>query len=365
MDQPINVLISGTGNMGREIVETIKNRDDMILMPLAFAGEEVEGPWQVDLPWRVDPDPKDGTYPSKYKTDVIGIVHPKDFESSLVAARGAGVRNIVAVEFGTPGTNNTPLFAKYGIPWVSGTTGVKDLIGNGVHGVNMAPPLIAIEHGLAALADDSDLAGCLKGFSGWFYESHQLYKKDPSGTRGKWAESLKKMGASLDMLLPERLEPRGHGYHKINMHAPGVRNEPLGLWAQLIEYMALNFREPFAGFKAELEETKVKYAINAAVKHHERGLGIGWPVPSRSAGNTGGAEVSNVYFTLPDNSARIAFYVNSHPERGTNAGFKTEVDGRAIYMPGIMAAIRYVHEQFYERGNTGMGIQSMMPVVKK
>jgi len=358
---PINVLISGTGSMGREIAHTINARDDMLILPVAFTGAEVEADvWDMDL------------NPEKYHISSCRLVKPEGFEAEMVRLRESGIGNIVAVEFGDPGTNNTELFAKYGIPWVSGTTAVDNsaMEGNGVYDVNMALPLMTMTHGLEALANNSHFQECLKGFTGSFPESHQLYKNDPSGTREKWFKSLEKMGASLDKPVPDRLEPEGHGYHKVFMHSDACTDSPLELWSALLEYAADRYKEAYSGFNAFVKATSNDDArpINRVLNQKQFDLGLLHAGPHRSEvthEDTKQAGLANLYLVPAQGGAEINFKFNTHPERGTNAGFETKIDGRGIYMPGIMAAVKYVHEQAYKKGRTDMGVQSMMPVVKK
>ncbi|MBD3314029.1 hypothetical protein GF345_06305 [Candidatus Woesearchaeota archaeon] len=356
--EPINVLLSGTGSMGAEIAKTINARDDMHVLPVAFTGEDIE-----DLMW----------YPHQNKGFSYVLLKPDKFDGALNnLVNKQGIKNIVAVEFGTPGTNNTELYAKHNIPWVSGTTGVDKsaLKGNGVYDVNMALPLIAITHGLEALAEDASFKDYLKGFTGDFPESHQLYKKDPSGTRKKWAASLEKLGASLTLSTPERLEPRGHGYHKVFMQSEEHTVKPLELWAALIEYAADNLKEAFSGFNASVKSTsnidgRPLYRVLAEKQFDLGILNVGPHAEDVSYADTQDARLANLYLTILGGGADIEFKSNTHKDRGTNMGFETRVDGRGIYMPGIMAAVKHVHEQVYEKGNNDMRVQSMMPVVKK
>ncbi|MFO8015783.1 MAG: hypothetical protein R6U32_01630 [Candidatus Woesearchaeota archaeon] len=354
MNEPIKVLISGTGSMGDAFAAAIKGRDDIELADIAFTGDDVEG----------------GKWDSG--NGVVDLVKPKDFRDALKDI--SGTDNLVAMEFAEPGTNNTPLFAEYGIPWVSGTTKVnkEELAGCGVYDVNMAVPLIVLGNALSSLSDERSLKrspGALEGFKGWFAESHQLYKADPSGTRGKWITALRDLGADLEEILPERLEPEGHGYHKVNMHSDIYTGGPLLLWAAVLEYAAKNFRNPFEGFDCRIkcrDNDDARPFWNVMNKYDVE-LGVRSTAPHPSDADTKGAQIANAYLTMMDGgseAAAVNFYFNAHEKRGTNAGFETRVNGRGLYQPGIIAAVRHVHDRHYNHG-VSEGIEGMMDVIRK
>lgn len=355
MEAPIKILISGTGTMGRAFTKAVHGSMDIV--DFALTGDDYDGDrLYVEYPYGAKgPQPK--------------VVKPAEFEAALESI--AGTPNLVAVEFANPGTNNTALFAKHNIPWVSGTTGVKkeELAGCGVYDVNMAPSLVAIGSALEFLGNVPLSKGILNGFKGWFAESHQLYKADPSGTRKKWNEPFEKMGAELDMMLPERLEPEGHGYHKVNMHSDKLDSVPCSLWKAILQYAASNFKSPFAGFdlSAKLTSNDDIMSIYRILKSHETELGVRSIAPHPSIVDkkeTKGAELANVYFILGKDDAAINFYFNAHEKRGTNAGFETRVNGRGLYQPGIIAAVKHVYDRFYAKGQKE-GIGNMMDVLKK
>lgn len=359
--EKINVLISGTGSMGTEIAKAVKEQTDMNLIRFAFTGDDVnDKSWQSLNEWL------------GRACIEMPLIKPGEFESQIRTV--ARLSDVVAVEFAQPGTNNTELFAQHNIPWVSGTTGVKKdgLKGFGVYDVTMAVPLIVIGQGLEALANDPNFERCLNGFKGYFSESHQLWKADESGTRNKWMESFKRIGADLGKNVPRRLEPEGHGYHEVVMHSGEYTKKPLELFAALFQYAVKDFKDPFSGFSCHLKRSSDEHAVplmgvlypnhnpgDLFKINHEFGF-----VGSLLGGcpDTRGAEMVNLY--LESKGAKITFCFNTSQNRGTNMGFETQVEGRGIYIPGVLAAIRYVNHQFYTKGRRGC-IESMVPVIKK
>lgn len=223
MRMTINVMLSGLpGNMASEVLQTIRDRGDISVVPYGLKG---------------------GT---KYQADSytgIQLYPPERHEEGLRQALERHPDLLVA-DFTTPEAvnRNAELYARMGVPFVMGTTGgdrerlydtVKDSRVSAVIAPNMSVPLVVLSAALEYIAKQFPRA--LDEYSGHIRESHQATKRDVSGTAKAWRSLVEQLGVSFDEIVSVR-EPtvqrdsgipaehlEGHGYHWIDISGNDVK----------------------------------------------------------------------------------------------------------------------------------------------
>jgi 4-hydroxy-tetrahydrodipicolinate reductase len=171
----------------------------------------------------------------------------RDFELVTIddiARRVVSVANPMVVDFTTPraALGNLAVYTRLGLPVVMGTTGfdrataealVRGSVGRAVVAPNMAAPIVALQAALGWMA--GEFPGALKDYGLAVTESHQLTKRDVSGTARALLPLFGQLGARVaeppieairdvdrqrELGVPEE-HLAGHGWHWYTATSPG------------------------------------------------------------------------------------------------------------------------------------------------
>jgi 4-hydroxy-tetrahydrodipicolinate reductase len=190
MNKPIPVVISGMpGKMATEFAAHASKNPDFRLLTHALSGESGElGPLHDHL-----------------RLGHMELIRPSAWQATLIAMREA-YPSMIIVDFSTPDSAlpNAQIFAEFGIPFVMGTTmppESKTAIGKlvkehellAVVAPNMSGPVVLFQAMLERAAEEFPgvLGDCVLSIT----ESHQVGKKDTSGTARAMMASFTKLGS--------------------------------------------------------------------------------------------------------------------------------------------------------------------------
>lgn len=222
MTNTLRIALAGVpGNLCREIVALLPEHPEAVLCADALVSESRAG-----------------------VADFLG--HKIRGWSALnrdFAAESGAFANAVVLDFTTPSAalGNVQFYTRHQLPFVLGTTGfdrgeaARLVQESGTHAViapNMAAPIVAL---MAVLSDARRrFPGLLEGWQATIRESHQMSKRDTSGTAVAIAAMLRDLGviAPESAITPIRdpAEQRriavpeavlsGHGWHWYELRSP-------------------------------------------------------------------------------------------------------------------------------------------------
>jgi len=340
------ILVGLPGDMGTRICDLVRGSDDFELAkpynnsPIALTGTRIKDRI-IDHLFMDDYFTREG----------ISLFLPQDHESALEALKDTEAYkkegNLLGINFATAeGYDVNFLLAKYGIPFISGTTGVpqekvtrlKEAVRNSdicaILAPNMAAPIVALQEFIQDFANRNP--GKMKGYTLGIEESHQATKKDTSGTAKAMVEYFNKLGVDFtpeqikmirntneqrEIGVPEQFLS-GHGWHAYSLAAPASATE-----TKILDQLKKEFGLFFTG--------------NPVFEGYEIQRGtLAW-----------GA-------TSPDGNV----LVKAHDLGRSKLGFTHNINGRSVYADGAITAAKFLPQKMIE-GEKGK-VYTMIDVLK-
>ncbi len=211
---PLVVIAGLPGSVGRALVTAVQAADGLSLAPFGLTSPRHAG--------------------SVHRQDGADI----ELEDAANLSRRGVPPGSVVVDFSVPEAviPNVERYCAAGVPFVLGTSGdrsaeaaalVQNSASAAVIGANMAIPVILLQAAVAHLAER--FPGAMRGGALSIVESHQVAKRDVSGTARAMLPDLAALGlpASVDVIEAIRDEARarewgvpeahlaGHAYHDL------------------------------------------------------------------------------------------------------------------------------------------------------
>jgi 4-hydroxy-tetrahydrodipicolinate reductase len=186
------VMVSGLpGKMATAFARAAQKDERVWLVNHAFTGEEVKDDY-IEI-----------------NGQRITLIRPSERDrGKYIFSMVPGYRETIIIDFTEPASinGNVDFYVRNGLYFVAGTTGGdtekmrKDIAESDISAViapNMAIPIVAITDAIEQMAER--FPGSCRGSKFIGTESHQWWKKDPSGTMKKLIQSFNKLGAEASL----------------------------------------------------------------------------------------------------------------------------------------------------------------------
>ncbi|MDA3815710.1 MAG: hypothetical protein PF549_05105 [Patescibacteria group bacterium] len=232
MKNKLQVLLVGFGKVAQMLLKHLRDDPEINVLPFVLAKMDDGGIKQWD----------------NARKNNIAIIYPENDEhlQSILRHTKKNDGSFIAIDFTAPIAviPNANAYIKTGTPFLMGTTGgdrtlLEEMIRTSDIPAVVAPNMVSQ---IVMLAEMLKWAGQTydKPLLGWtlkIKESHQVQKKDPSGTGMAFAKLLVEMGAMIDVTDPKQFDSvrdsegslkmnvpeeflDGHGFHTYSMTDP-------------------------------------------------------------------------------------------------------------------------------------------------